>query len=53
MGLSIASHGNTQPLIPEEKKERREMRKNEKMIKGNTEDLMLFTRPRSRIQGEV
>ena len=40
MGLSIASHGNTQPPIPEEKKERREVRNNEKTIKGNTKDSM-------------
>ena len=40
MELSISSHGNTKPLIPEERKERQEIRKNDRNAKSNIKDLM-------------
>ena len=44
MELSISSHGNTKPLIPEERKERQEIRKNDRKndrnAKSNIKDLM-------------
>ena len=40
MELSISSHGNTKPLIPEERKERQEIRKNDKNAKSNIKDIM-------------
>ena len=38
--LSISSHGNTRPPILEEKKERREITKNDKNVKSNIKDSM-------------
>ena len=40
MELSISSHGNTKPLILEERKERQEIRKNDRNAKSNVKDLM-------------
>ena len=40
MKLSISSHGNMKPLIPKERKERREVRKNDRNVKSNIKDLM-------------
>ena len=40
MELSISSHGNTKPLVPEERKERREIRKNDRNAKSNIKDSM-------------
>ena len=40
MELSISSHGNMKPLIPEEWKERQEIRKNDRNAKSNIKDLM-------------
>ena len=40
MELSISSHGNTKPLIPEEIKERWEIRKNDRNAKSNIKDSM-------------
>ena len=40
MELSISSHGNMKPLVPEERKERREVRKNDRNVKSNIKDLM-------------
>ena len=40
MELSISSHGNMKPLIPEERKERREVRKNDRNAKSNIKDSM-------------
>ena len=36
--LSIASHGNTKPPIPEERKERKEVRRNDRNTKVNLKD---------------
>ena len=36
MELSIVSHGNTSPLIPEER--RKEVRRNDRNAKGNLKD---------------
>ncbi|KAK4566285.1 hypothetical protein RGQ29_002502 [Quercus rubra] len=40
MELSISSHGNMKPPVPEERKERREVRKNDKNVKSNIKDSM-------------
>ena len=40
MELSISSHGNMKPPIPEERKERREVRKNDRNVKSNIKDSM-------------
>lgn len=40
MELSISNHGNTKPPVPDERKEKREMRKNDRNLKGNVKDLM-------------
>ena len=40
MELSISSHGNMKPPIPEERKERREVRKNDRNAKSNIKDSM-------------
>ena len=40
MELSIFSHGNMKPPVPEERKERREVRKNERNVKSNIKDSM-------------
>ena len=40
MELSISSHGNTKPLVPKERKERQEIRKNDKSVKSNIKDSM-------------
>ncbi|KAK4566254.1 hypothetical protein RGQ29_002479 [Quercus rubra] len=40
MELSISSHGNMKPLVPEERKERREVRKNDRNVKSNIKDSM-------------
>ena len=38
MELSIVSDGNTNPPIPEERKERKEVRRNNKNATGNLKD---------------
>ena len=40
MELSISSHGNTKPPIPEERKERREIKKIDRNAKSNIKDSM-------------
>ena len=40
MELSISSHGNMKPPVPEERKERREVRKNDRNVKSNIKDSM-------------
>ena len=40
MELSISSHGNMKPPVPEERKERREVRKNDRNAKSNIKDSM-------------
>ena len=40
MELSISSHGNMKPPIHEERKERREVRKNDRNVKSNIKDSM-------------
>ena len=40
MDLSIFSHGNMKPPVPEERKERREVRKNDRNVKSNIKDSM-------------
>ena len=40
MELSISSHGNMKPPIPEERKERQEVRKDDRNVKSNIKDLM-------------
>ena len=40
MELSISSHGNMKPPVPEERKERQEVRKNDRNVKSNIKDLM-------------
>ena len=40
MELSISSHGNMKPPVPEERKERQEVRKNERNVKSNIKDSM-------------
>ena len=40
MELSISSHGNTKPPVPKERKERREIRKNDRNAKSNIKDSM-------------
>ena len=40
MELSISSHGNMKPPVPEERKERQEVRKNDKNAKSNIKDSM-------------
>ena len=40
MELSISSHGNTKPPVLEERKERREIRKNDRNTKSNIKDSM-------------
>jgi len=41
MELSIARNGNTKPPIPEERKERKEVRRNDRNAKDNHKDLMV------------
>ena len=40
MELSISSHGNMKPPVPEERKERREVRKNDRNAKSNIKNSM-------------
>ena len=40
MELSISSHGNMKPPVPEERKERRETKENGKNTNGNIKDSM-------------
>ncbi|KAL4625463.1 hypothetical protein ACB092_05G028000 [Castanea dentata] len=40
MELSISCHGNMKPPVPEEKKERREIKKNDRNTKSNVKDSM-------------
>ena len=40
MELSISSHGNMKPPIPKERKERWEVRKNDRNVKSNIKDSM-------------
>ena len=40
MELSISSHGNMKPPVPEERKEIQEVRKNDKNVKSNIKDSM-------------
>ena len=49
MELSISSHGNTKPHVPKERKERWEIRKNDRNTKSNIKDSMNINLTRVKI----